>query len=181
MKKRNKPDKFASLFSDVSAKALGNNTVKKNSGVVVTWMSTPYNHPQQPSSRLLVQQVPSMTSTTLSKRDGLAVAPCRNGRPDFIPVCLAYAPLSDPTKFQHATHPHGTTLQPRKRDAMSTHTLFKNTNIPVFPVSVVPHTFHRPNPRSFSTLHVPMGLLYHLANGMRCRCTRSSKMATSPY
>ena len=38
LKKRNKPVKFANLFSDVSAKALGNNAIKKKSSDVVTWM-----------------------------------------------------------------------------------------------------------------------------------------------
>ena len=36
LKKRNKPVKFANLFSDVSAKALGSNAIKKKSSVVVT-------------------------------------------------------------------------------------------------------------------------------------------------
>ena len=106
LKKRNKPDKFANLFSDVSAKALGNNAINKKSSDVVTWMSTPYNHPQQASSYLLVQQVPSMGSTAASKRDGLVAALCRNSRPDYIPVRLVGRQLDKGHPFYSSNKRH---------------------------------------------------------------------------
>ena len=59
-----------------------------------------------------------------------------NSSPHFIPVCLAYALLSDPTKFQRTTRAHKNNLQLRKRDALSMHTLFENGNFPMLTRSV---------------------------------------------
>ena len=59
-----------------------------------------------------------------------------NSSPHFIPFCLAYALLSDPTKFQRTTRAHKNNLQLRKRDVLSMHTLFENGNFPVFPISL---------------------------------------------
>ena len=118
---------------------------------------------RQASSRLLAQQVPSMRSTTASKRDGLAVALCRNGRRYYILVRLVGRQLAKrhPVCSSSKCHPWGLQLHQKGMDWPS---LCVETAILISSQFVL-HTRRCRTRQSFSMQHTPMGLLCNPAMG----------------